>query len=184
MPRHVDPFAPTVDRAHKWLGVIAGTIGTDDRAFTYRVVRAWLHTVRDRIGVDAAAHSSAQLPELFRGVFFEGWIPSRVPVNHHVDEFIEQFASAAGIAEVEVPALAGSITDAMDSSFSPGHLLPVFAVLPGRLGDILAGSPTTRSQSRQTRTSSSSGRRHNRNGIDASSIRRCGRLRHISGRFE
>ncbi|WP_159849193.1 DUF2267 domain-containing protein [Nocardia sp. CY41] len=46
-----------------------------------RALRAWLHTVRDRIGINEAAHLSAQLPELLRGIFYEGWVPADVPVT-------------------------------------------------------------------------------------------------------
>ena len=67
MAHHTDPFAPAVHTAHAWLAHIERTIGTDDHIFTYQLVRAWLHAVRDRLDVPAAAHLGAQLPELLRG---------------------------------------------------------------------------------------------------------------------
>jgi hypothetical protein len=33
------------------------------------------------IGGVVAAHVAAQLPELLRGVFYDGWNPSKVPVK-------------------------------------------------------------------------------------------------------
>jgi uncharacterized protein (DUF2267 family) len=58
---------------------VAKEFDTDDREFAYGVLRAWLHTLRDRLTVEAAAHSAAQLPDLIRGVFYAGWDPAPSP---------------------------------------------------------------------------------------------------------
>ena len=44
-----------------------------------RAQRAVLHESRDRLSVAEAADLSAQLPIIVRGIYFEGWIPARVP---------------------------------------------------------------------------------------------------------
>jgi uncharacterized protein (DUF2267 family) len=140
MSTHDDPFASAVHTAHEWLNTIAARIGTEDRGFAHRVVRAWLHSVRDRIGVIASAHLSAQLPELLRGVYYEGWVPSHVPVGHRLAAFVTQFAHEAGVARDEVPGLAGAVTDAFTGLCSPGQLDHVFAVLPVTLRELLLGN--------------------------------------------
>ncbi|MGV9611700.1 DUF2267 domain-containing protein [Nocardia xishanensis] len=137
MPHTDDPFAATVHTAHEWLRAVAAGLDTDDLAFAYRALRAWMHVVRDRIGMANSAHLTAQLPELLRGVYYEGWVPSHVPVHHGHAEFIEQFARAAGIGRHEVPQVAGAITAVLSDRFSPGQLNRVFAVLPAHLYDIL-----------------------------------------------
>ena len=38
-------------------------------AYAYRVLRAVLHALRDRVTVDVAAKFAAQLPTLLRGVY-------------------------------------------------------------------------------------------------------------------
>ncbi|MGK8506871.1 DUF2267 domain-containing protein [Nocardia asiatica] len=140
MSYHRDPLAPAVHTAHEWLRTLADGLATEDRAFAHRALRAWLHTVRDRIGVNAAAHLSAQLPELLRGIFYEGWVPARVPVAHDVPSFLDQFAREAGVSRDEAYALAGAVTDALAELFSPGQLDHVFALLPDDMRAVLRGS--------------------------------------------
>ncbi|MFC9962613.1 DUF2267 domain-containing protein [Nocardia ignorata] len=140
MSNHHDPLAPTVHTAHVWLRAVADGLDTDDRRFALRALRAWLHTVRDRIGTDSSAHLSAQLPELLRGVYFENWVPSHLPVRHGIREFCAQFAREAGIEPEEVPAVVAAVTYALDSRFSPGLLPRVFAGMPIMLFRLLYGA--------------------------------------------
>ncbi|WP_068054979.1 DUF2267 domain-containing protein [Nocardia xishanensis] len=140
MSYHRDPLAPAIHTAHEWLRAVADGLATNDRAFAHRVLRAWLHTVRDRIGVNASAHLSAQLPEMLRGIYFEDWVPAHVPVSHDVSSFLDQFAHEAGVTSDEAVALAGSVTDTLNGLFSPGQLEHVFALLPEDLRRILVGA--------------------------------------------
>lgn len=140
MSHHTDPFAPSVHTAHEWLAAVAHGIDTEDRFVAHRALRAWLHTVRDRLNVNAAAHVSAQLPELLRGIFYEGWIPSQVPVPHDVPSFLTQFARGAGVGTEEAVPLAGIVTDTLADLFSPGQLDHVLAQLPVKLRSILLGT--------------------------------------------
>ncbi|MGO8966719.1 MAG: DUF2267 domain-containing protein, partial [Mycobacterium sp.] len=38
--------------AHTWINDVAREFDTEDREFAYRVLRAWLHTLRDRLTVE------------------------------------------------------------------------------------------------------------------------------------
>jgi uncharacterized protein (DUF2267 family) len=50
MPRsRFDAFDHMMHTAHAWLADVAAAFGTEDRRFAYRVLRAWLHTLRDRL---------------------------------------------------------------------------------------------------------------------------------------
>ncbi|WP_227982003.1 DUF2267 domain-containing protein [Nocardia spumae] len=140
MTYHDDPFAPAVNTAHVWLRTVADRLGTDDRAFALRAMRAWLHTVRDRLDVIGAAHFGAQLPELLRGIFYEGWVPAHVPVHHDAASFVDGFAHEAGISGDEAVALIGAVTIALSDVFSPGHLDHVLAVVPDPLRAVLLGN--------------------------------------------
>ncbi|MEV5834457.1 DUF2267 domain-containing protein [Nocardia sp. NPDC052112] len=140
MPHHVDPFAPAVQTAHNWVRAVADSLDTDDSVFAYRALRAWMHTVRDRISVSSSAHLAAQLPELLRGAYYEGWVPSHVPVRHDTAEFVMDFARAAGIDRDGVGPVAGAVTVALSDLFSPGQMNRIFAVLPMHLYSALCGA--------------------------------------------
>ena len=100
----------SIDKTNAWLAEIAAEFGTEDRQFAYRVTRAWLHALRDRLPVQVAANFAAQLPELLRGVFYGGWSPSRVPVKFGPHEYVLRFARNAGIRDTEVARAARLVT--------------------------------------------------------------------------
>lgn len=139
MAHHADPFAPSVETARAWLAAVIEGLGTTDHAFGYRVTRAWLHAVRDRLDPTAATHLAAQLPEVWRGAFFSGWRPGPAPSRPKVSAFVEQFATEAGIEKTEVPEILGSITTTLDSLFSQGQLDHAMANLPAALVGLLWG---------------------------------------------
>ena len=134
-----DPLAAGVRTAHTWLNAVADGLGTDDRRFALRALRAWMHTVRDRIGVSNSAHVAAQLPMMLRGLWYEGWVPAHGPVRHGVAAFVEQFAESAHVERSQVVPIAGRITRALDGLFAPGELNQVFAVLSAPLDIALWG---------------------------------------------
>ncbi|WP_288049689.1 DUF2267 domain-containing protein [Nocardia sp.] len=140
MPHPADPFAPAVQVAHTWLRAIAEALETEDLTFAHRAMRAWMHTVRDRISVASSAHLSAQLPELLRGVYYEGWMPGHVPVRHGLGEFVGQFTRISGVDADDVGSVAGAVTAALSDLFSAGQLDRVFAGLPLRLYEVLCGA--------------------------------------------
>ncbi|MFC7446507.1 DUF2267 domain-containing protein [Rhodococcus daqingensis] len=143
MTHQNDPLARAQQTAHEWLKVVAERLGTEDRTYTHRVLRAWLHLVRDRLTVDGAVHLAAQLPEFLRGIYFEGWVPSRVPIRYDTAEFTTLFAHEGGISPADVPATAGAISAGLGVLFSPGQLDHVFAQMPTGLRSELAGGGPT-----------------------------------------
>lgn len=60
----------------------------EHRDRSYAGLRAVLHMLRDRLPVDESAQFAAQLPVLVRGVYYEGWDPSGVPIKLTRDEFL------------------------------------------------------------------------------------------------
>jgi uncharacterized protein (DUF2267 family) len=135
----VEAFDHAVHTAQIWVSEVAKEFGTEDMQFAYRVLRAWLHTLRDRLTVEATAQFAAQLPELLRGVYYDGWDPHRVPVKFGVEEYQRRFAAEAIISLPEVRRVAATVTAAIDNLVSPGQLAHVLEQLPHTLRPILVG---------------------------------------------
>ncbi|MCZ0962528.1 DUF2267 domain-containing protein [Paracoccus benzoatiresistens] len=64
----------------EWLNELCADLGWE-KPRANLLLSETLHAVRDFLTVDEAADLAAQLPVLVRGVFFEGWDPSRTPVK-------------------------------------------------------------------------------------------------------
>jgi uncharacterized protein (DUF2267 family) len=84
-----DSFDATMDKTNRLLHDIEQEFGwpRTRRNQSYAALRAVLHALRDRLPVDESAQLAAQLPMLVRGIYYDGWDPSRVPVKMHRAEF-------------------------------------------------------------------------------------------------
>jgi uncharacterized protein (DUF2267 family) len=133
----VDSLDRSIERTNQWLGDVASSFETEDRKLAYRVTRSWLHTLRDRLPVTVAAHLAAQLPELLRGVFYEGWNPSKVPTKYDRDEYIARFARNAQIHNTEVRKAGQLVTSAMRRHLSEGVVNEAFGVLPADIRELI-----------------------------------------------
>jgi uncharacterized protein (DUF2267 family) len=90
----LDVFDTTIQQTNHWLKLMMGELGTDSRRAAFNAPRAALHAVRDRIGVDNAAHLGAQLPMLLRGAYYEDWHPAATPTRErHLEDFIDHVAA-------------------------------------------------------------------------------------------
>ncbi len=133
----LDVFDRSDRTAREWVDTVAEHLGTDDRAYAYRVLRAWLRTIRDRLTVDGAAHAAAQLPLLLRGLFYDGWTPSHVPVKYDADQFLLTIAQEARISLDEARRFAPAVTAALIRRCSPGQIEHVLSQLPAPLRQLL-----------------------------------------------
>ncbi len=123
--------------AHSWVNDVAREIGTEDREFAYRVLRAWLHTLRDRLPVEASARFAAQLPDLIRGVFYAGWNPNAVPEKYGAEEYSVRFLREANIALHDVGKVAAATTAAVSHHLSPTQVDKVLSQFPPEIRTLL-----------------------------------------------
>jgi uncharacterized protein (DUF2267 family) len=137
---HVDVIGRSVEQANVWINDIAEEFGTDDRREAYRILRAVLHALRDRITIEEGAQLAAQLPELVRGVFYEGWRPSAIPMTYHDREtFLRRIAEEALLAgTTEASYAVAAATTVLRRHVSAGELEDVLAVLPAEIRELLA----------------------------------------------
>jgi uncharacterized protein (DUF2267 family) len=98
---------------------------------SYAALRAVLHALRDRLTVEEAAQLSAQLPMLIRGIYFEGWDPTKVPVKMHRDDFLARIRDEFPF---EIPGgperLLGTTVQALRRHITEGEWKDIRASLP------------------------------------------------------
>lgn len=125
----------SAEKANIWLKDVAAELGDDDRQYAYRVLRAVLHVLRDRLTVDVAAKLAAQLPTLIRGIYYEDWDPSHTPMPAHtVDTFLEHVVSEGRFAgETEASLAVSAVTAVLRRRLTPGEIDAIVAILPEKL---------------------------------------------------
>ena len=136
---HIELIDRNVQQTNIWLNEVAEACGVEDRHAAYRILRAFLHALRDRITVDEAAQLAAQLPELMRGIYYEGWDPSRTPEKYHEAEpFLRRIAKEALLAgTTEASYAAAGAASVLRRHVSEGEIRDVLAMLPGPVREIV-----------------------------------------------
>lgn len=83
-------FNTTVEESRSWLHDVMQETGLDHH-YALQALRGVLHALRDEITADQSGHFAAQMPMLIRGMYFEGWDPSRAPAaDQDAERFIER----------------------------------------------------------------------------------------------
>ncbi|BCB77635.1 DUF2267 domain-containing protein [Phytohabitans flavus] len=82
----------TIEKTDVLLKDIESELGLpkERRDLSYKAMRAVLHALRDRLGVEESAQLAAQLPTLVRGAYYEGWQPETVPVKMSREEWLQR----------------------------------------------------------------------------------------------
>ena len=132
MTTGLDVFDKTVQESNLWLKDITDRLGTNDRHHAYAILRAVLHTLRDRIGAESAAHLGAQLPMLLRGVFYEGWDPTGKPTKErHAMAFLAHIAREMPRADtIEVEQGVHAVFDVLSKHIDLGEAVKIAAMFP------------------------------------------------------
>jgi uncharacterized protein (DUF2267 family) len=91
MPNNpVSTFETSLDKTNLILKDIEQEYGwsKEQRNQSYLALRTVLHLLRDRLPVEESVQLSAQLPMLVRGMYFDGWDPTIVPVKLNREDFL------------------------------------------------------------------------------------------------
>jgi uncharacterized protein (DUF2267 family) len=122
----------------EWLNLLQEDLGWPDRGRAYLLLRETLHAVRDFLTVDEAADLSAQLPLLIRGIYFDGWVPSKTPAKpRSADDFLERVSSAFASEPLTEPEVAvAAVFDLLRRQISPGEFQQVAWAMRKPLRDL------------------------------------------------
>jgi uncharacterized protein (DUF2267 family) len=133
----LEVFDSTIHKTHQWLNDIATELAWGDRHTAYIALRAALHALRDRLTVEEAVHLGAQLPMLIRGLYYEGWKPSRKPIKWHKPEFLACIRDGfRGREEPDPEAVARAVFTVLARHVSAGEIKDVKHILPKRLREL------------------------------------------------
>lgn len=129
---HISAIDHGAQQAHIWINDVAEELATEDLHEAYRVLRAFLHGVRDHLPVDEVAQLSAQLPIFIRGVLYEGWEPSRsTRAPRDLDSFLRRLTSEARLAgETEASFAAVAAARVLERHVTAGTTAAVMHSLP------------------------------------------------------
>jgi uncharacterized protein (DUF2267 family) len=137
MSHEVTILDRSVEQTNIWLAEVAEQFQSG-RADAYRVLRAVLHALRDRVNVDEAAQLGAQLPELIRGIYYAEWDPSRTPMSGGAKPFLDRVAREALLAgDTEAEFAFTVVMQVLCRHVSAGEIEDVMAQLPPDLRALL-----------------------------------------------
>jgi uncharacterized protein (DUF2267 family) len=133
-------FDTTIDKTNHILKQIEQEFGwsKDERNRSYHALRAVLHALRDRLPVDEAAQFAAQLPMLIRGIYYEGWDPSRTPLKLGRADFLERVRREfPNSVEVDMERLTKTVLRALREHITDGEWQDIRSTVPKELNSIL-----------------------------------------------
>lgn len=128
----------TVQLTHVWINDLDGRLEWNDKARSYRLLKAVLHTLRDSLGVNEAVDLGAQLPGLLREAYYEQWRPAITPVkNRHVEDFLARVNESFGRDPLAEPAKAiMAVFQLLTKKISEGEIDDVRRCLPEEIRNI------------------------------------------------
>jgi uncharacterized protein (DUF2267 family) len=139
----LDVFDRTIHKTNTWLNDLMGMLGTQDRHKAYRVLRATLHALRDRLTIEEVAQLSAQLPMLIRGFYYEGWDPTDKPVRErHKEQFLARIRQELRDDDtIDPEQVARAVFRLLANRVTEGEIEDVEHVLPAEIRNLWPRTP-------------------------------------------
>ena len=141
---HVTHLSHAAQQAQEWIRdlVARPPFQTEEQAYSY--LRAVLHALRDRLTMEEAVHLAAQLPMMVRGFYYEGWKPSKVPVDVRTQaEFFElvhvNLGGTMPATQIDTAAATHTVLEFLADHVDPGELRHIRRQLPRELKDLITG---------------------------------------------
>lgn len=128
----------TVQLTHIWINELDERLGWNNKPRSYRLLKAVLHALRDRLQLNEAADLAAQLPTLLRGAYYEQWRPGAVPVKHRSKaDFLAEIGVSFKVDPLAQPSQAVmAVFELLSQKISRGEIDDVRRALPEDLRNI------------------------------------------------
>jgi uncharacterized protein (DUF2267 family) len=134
----VDGVERSVHKTNRWLSELAEELRSEDREEAWRVLRAYLQTLRAELTIDEAAQLAAQLPLVLRGAFYESFDPTHQPSKiRDREDFLRTFAERAQIPAGKAPFALEAATRVLRRHVTAGEFEDVLAQLPTEVREAL-----------------------------------------------
>jgi len=139
----LEVFDRTIHKTNTWLNDLMGMLGTQDRHKAYRVLRATLHALRDRLTIEEVAQLAAQLPMLIRGFYYEGWDPTDKPVRErHKEQFLARISQELRDDDtIDPEQVARAVFRLLANRVTEGEIEDVEHVLPADIRNLWPRTP-------------------------------------------
>ena len=125
-------FDATIQKTNEWLHDLMDELEWNDKQKSYHALREVLHGLRDRLTVAEAVDLGAQLPMLLRGIYYEGWKPSDVPVRvRNKDDFLNHIRQGYRNDQyVDIEQLTRAVFHVIAKHVTPGEIEDIRCCLP------------------------------------------------------
>jgi uncharacterized protein (DUF2267 family) len=134
----ISPFEETLQLSNRWLNELMEAVNWDDKYRTYRLLRATLHALRDRLPAHEAVHLGAQLPMLIRGLYYDGWhMTDQTPHERNKANFLSQIEAAfSRDPNEDTEGLVTEVFKLLARRISAGEIEDIKRVLPSELREL------------------------------------------------
>lgn len=124
-------FDETLHLSNVWLNELMELLDCDDKQRAYRVLRAVLHVLRDRLTAHEAVHLGAQLPMLIRGLYYENWHMKDVaPAERTKTAFLNHLNAELRDSNVDAEQSVSQVFRLLACNISAGEIDDVKQMLP------------------------------------------------------
>jgi uncharacterized protein (DUF2267 family) len=132
----VRTFDTSLETTREWLRDLQEQMGLDDEQRAFRVMRAVLQALRDRLTVEEAAQFAAQLPMLLQGVYYHGWTPRGKPEKiRSREEFLDRVAENL-LREHDPEEACRAVFMVLERRMPDGEVEDVKRILPEAIRDL------------------------------------------------
>jgi len=135
---HLAVFDRTLRTSTSWLEELELDLDIKDAKRAYVGLRAVLHTLRDRLPLPEVIQLGAQLPQLLRGMFYDGWRPAGKPLKiRRRAQFVDLVEERLGNGHrLDAERVVRAVFRLLSRRVSAGEIDDVIDSLPTSIADL------------------------------------------------